>query len=165
MEMFAFFAWFLLRKRQFLLNYLYSLVYWWRAKFTNPQLWRYFQTNSASLKMSFRNMNKPVQSSVWKSSHQTFCTVNLVFTHTKVNKAYTVMAFDPIIHTTAQRWASNLQSFVPEPCWHFSAIQVHTVLVPDPNYRYGRKQRRLQSILWKLYLPTFFTSFFSFFSC
>lgn len=148
--MFAFFAWFLLRKRQLWLNNPCSLLYWWRTKFTNPQLWGYFQTNSTSLEMSLRNMNKPVQFSVWKSSHQTFCTVNLVFTHTKANKACTVMAFDPIIHTRAQRWASNLQSFFPEPCWHFSAIQVHTVLVSDPNYRYGRKQRSLQSIFWKL---------------
>lgn len=160
MEMFAFFAWFLLRKRQLWSNYPYSLVCWWRAKSTNPQLWGYFQTNSASLEMPFRNMNKPVQFSVWKSSHQTFLRVNLVFTHTKANKARTVMAFDPIIHTRAQRWASNLQSFVPEPCWHFSAIQVHTVLVADPNYRYGRKKRSLQSILRKLQLPTFFTNFF-----
>lgn len=147
MEMFAFFAWFLLRKRQLRLNYLYSLVYWWRAKFTNSQLWEYFQTNSASLEMSLRNASKPIQFCVWKTSHQTLCTVNLVFTHTKANKACTVMAFDPIIHTRAQRWASNLQSFVPEPGWHFSAIQVHTVLVADPNYRYDRKQRSLQSIL------------------
>lgn len=158
------FAWPLLREGQLWLNYPYSLVYWWRSKLTKPQIWRYFQINSTSLKMSLRNMNKPVRLRVWKSNHQTFCTVNLVFIHTTANKACIVMTFDPIIHTRAQRWASNLQSFLPEPCWHFSAIQVHTVLVADPNYRYGRKQGSLQSIPWKLHLPTFFTNFVNFFS-
>lgn len=133
-------------------------MYWWRSKLTNPQIWRYFQTNSTSLKMSPRYMNKPVQLHVWKSNHQTFCTVNLVFIRTTANKACIVMTFDPIIHTRAQRWASNLQSFLPEPCWHFSAVQVQTVLVADPNYRYGRKQGSLQSVLWKHQLLSFFTN-------
>lgn len=84
---------------------------------------------------------------VWKSNHQTFCTVNLVFIHTIANKACIVMTFDPIIHTRAQRWASNLQSFLSEPCWHFSAIWVHTVLVADPNYRYGKKQVKQRGTL------------------
>lgn len=153
------FAWPLCREGKLWLNYPYSLVYWWRSKLTNPQVWRYFQTNSTSLKMSLRNMNKPVQLRVWKPNHQTFCTVNLVFIHATANKAGVVMTFDPIIHTRAQRWASNLQSFLLKPCWHFSAIQVHTVLVTNSNYRYGRKQGSLQSTLWKLQSPTFFINF------
>lgn len=134
-------------------------MYYWRSKLTNPQIWRYFQENSTSLKMSLRNMNKPVWLCVWKSNHETFCKVNLAFIQTTANKACIVMTCDPIIHTTAQRWVSNLQSFLPEPCWHFSAIQAHTVLVAHPNYTYGRKQESLQSVFWALQLATFFTIF------
>lgn len=97
--------------------------------------------------MSLRNLNKPFWLKVWKSNHQTFSTVNLVFIHIIANKACIVMTFDPIIHTRAQRWASNLQSFFSELCWHFSAIRVHTVLVTGPNYRYGRKQEKQRGTL------------------